>query len=116
MRVLRTQGIESEAPLAFAALQRLLRPLMPLAEVLPAQQGKALRVAFGMEAGEGAGDRFLVFLAALSLGSGVVRARRADTQRSGASRPCRPDGSATGADKSGLREECCSTGLGGSAD
>jgi DNA-binding CsgD family transcriptional regulator len=67
MRVLRTQGIESEAPLAFAALQRLLRPLMPLAEVLPAQQAKALRVAFGMEAGEGAGDRFLVFLAALSL-------------------------------------------------
>ena len=67
MRVLRTQGIESEAPLAFAALQRLLRPLMPLAEALPAQQAKALRVAFGMEAGEGAGDRFLVFLAALSL-------------------------------------------------
>ena len=57
MGVLRTQGIESEAPLAFAALQRLLRPLMPLAEALPAQQARALRVAFGMEAGEGAGDR-----------------------------------------------------------
>ena len=67
MRVLRTQGIESEAPLAFAALQRLLRPLMPLAEDLPAQQAKALRVAFGVEAGDGTGDRFLVFLAALSL-------------------------------------------------
>ena len=34
---------------------------------LPERQAKALRVAFGMEAGEGAGDRFLVFLAALSL-------------------------------------------------
>ena len=39
MRVLRTQGIESEAPLAFAALQRLLRPLMPLAEAfLPSRR------------------------------------------------------------------------------
>ena len=75
MRVLQTQGIESEAPLAFAALQRLLRPLMSLAGDLPERQAKALRVAFGMEAGEGDGDRFLVFLAALSL-----LAEAADTQ------------------------------------
>ncbi len=66
MRVLRTQGIESEAPLAFAALERLLRPVMPLAERLPAPQARALRVVFGAESGEGS-DRFLVFLAALSL-------------------------------------------------
>jgi DNA-binding CsgD family transcriptional regulator len=66
MRVLRTQGIESEAPLAFAALQRLLQPLMPLADRLPLPQAHALRVVFGYEAGDG-GDRFLVFLAALSL-------------------------------------------------
>jgi DNA-binding CsgD family transcriptional regulator len=66
MRVLRTQGIESEAPLAFASLQRLLRPLMPLADRLPAPQARALRVVFGEEVGEG-GDRFLTFLAALSL-------------------------------------------------
>ncbi len=66
VRVLRTQGIESEAPLAFAALQRLLQPVMPLADRLPAPQARALRVVFGYEAGEG-GDRFLVFLAALSL-------------------------------------------------
>ncbi|HEX8346803.1 MAG TPA: AAA family ATPase, partial [Actinoplanes sp.] len=66
MRVLRTQGIESEAPLAFAALERLLRPVMPSAERLPAPQAHALRVVFGAESGEGA-DRFLVFLAALSL-------------------------------------------------
>jgi DNA-binding CsgD family transcriptional regulator len=66
MRVLRTQGVESEAPLAFAALQRLLQPLIPLTDRLPAPQARALRVVFGYEAGEG-GDRFLVFLAALSL-------------------------------------------------
>jgi DNA-binding CsgD family transcriptional regulator len=66
MRVLRTQGIESEAPLPFAALQRLLQPLMPLADRLPPPQARAIRVVFGYEAGDG-GDRFLVFLAALSL-------------------------------------------------
>ena len=70
MTVLRTQGIESEAPLAFAALQRLLRPLLPLVDQLPAPQARALRVALGEELGENAGaasDRFLVFLGVLSL-------------------------------------------------
>ena len=63
--VLRTSGIESESPLAFAALQRLLRPVLGLAERLPAPQERSLRRAFGEEEGEV--DRFLVFLAALSL-------------------------------------------------
>jgi DNA-binding NarL/FixJ family response regulator len=63
--VLRTQGIESEAPLPFAALQRLLLPVMKHADRLPDPQARALRVAFGEEAGEA--DRFLVFLAALGL-------------------------------------------------
>jgi DNA-binding CsgD family transcriptional regulator len=63
--VLRTQGIESEAPLAFAALQRLLRPIMRHADQLPLPQAHSLRVAFGQEIGEA--DRFLVFLGALSL-------------------------------------------------
>jgi DNA-binding CsgD family transcriptional regulator len=66
MQVLRTQGIESESPLAFAALHRLLRPLMPHLEQLPAPQAHALRAAFGQVVTEGV-DRFLVFLAALSL-------------------------------------------------
>jgi DNA-binding CsgD family transcriptional regulator len=66
LTVLRTQGIESEAPLAFAALQRLLRPLRSLADRLPEPQAQALRVAFGEETGE-VQDRFLVFLGALSL-------------------------------------------------
>src|SRR5215475_10759395 len=47
--VLRTSGIESESPLAFAALQRLLRPVMALADRLPALQATALRTAFGEE-------------------------------------------------------------------
>src|SRR3712207_3544235 len=66
MRVLRTQGVESEAPLPFAALQRLLQPLMALVHLLPAPQARALRVVFGEELGDGA-DRFVTFLATLSL-------------------------------------------------
>jgi DNA-binding CsgD family transcriptional regulator len=63
--VLRTQGIESEAPLPFAALQRLLRPVMTHAGQLPTPQSQALRIAFGEETGQV--DRFLVFLGTLSL-------------------------------------------------
>jgi DNA-binding CsgD family transcriptional regulator len=66
MQVLRTQGIESESPLPFAALQRLLRPAMRHLDRVPARQAAALRAAFG-ETDTQAGDRFLVFLAALSL-------------------------------------------------
>ncbi|MFJ2031127.1 AAA family ATPase [Streptosporangium sp. NPDC087985] len=66
MQVLRTQGIESESPLAFAALHRLLRPALRYAGRLPAPQSRALRAAFGEEEGADV-DRFLVFLAALSL-------------------------------------------------
>lgn len=63
--VLRTQGIESESPLAFAALQRLLRPVLAHADALPEPQAQALRIALGEAVGEA--DRFLVFLATLSL-------------------------------------------------
>src|SRR3954453_13773489 len=65
MTVLRTSGVESEAPLAFAALQRLLWPLRSRIDALPAPQRAALRAAMG-EA-EGDGDRFLVFLGTLSV-------------------------------------------------
>ncbi|MGY1704379.1 ATP-binding protein [Geodermatophilus sp. SYSU D00697] len=64
--VLRTQGIESESPLAFAALQRLLRPVAGCADRLPAPQAQALRAAFGEVTGVEA-DRFLVFLAVLGV-------------------------------------------------
>ena len=61
-----TQGIESEVPLAFAALHRLLRPILPYASRLPAHQRAALEAALGDDVGPGA-DRFVVFVASLSL-------------------------------------------------
>jgi len=64
--VLRTQGLEVEAPLAFAALHRLLRPMMELREQLPAPQARALRVAFGEEEGPPV-DPFLVAVATLTM-------------------------------------------------
>src|SRR4051812_20347626 len=42
-QVLTTQGIESESPLAFAALHRLLIPLLDRVDRLPAPQATALR-------------------------------------------------------------------------
>ena len=66
MLVLTTQGVESEVPLAFGALHRLLRPILPYATRLPDHQRSALEAALGSGIGEG-GDRFVVFLASLSL-------------------------------------------------
>ena len=63
--VLRTSGVESESPLAFAALQRLLWPLRARVDALPPPQQAALRAALGEAEGEG--DRFLAFLGTLSL-------------------------------------------------
>jgi DNA-binding CsgD family transcriptional regulator/tetratricopeptide (TPR) repeat protein len=64
--VLTTQGLEVEAPLAFAALQRLLRPVLRHREGLPDPQARALRVALGEEDGPGV-EPFLVGVATLSL-------------------------------------------------
>lgn len=66
VRVLRTQGLESESPLAFAALHRLLRPILSRLDRLPPPQARALRVAFGQEEGP-AVEPFLVALATLSM-------------------------------------------------
>jgi DNA-binding CsgD family transcriptional regulator len=49
--ILRTQGVESEAPLAFAALHRLLLPVLDLLDRLPEPQARCLRIAFGLESG-----------------------------------------------------------------
>ena len=65
VRVLRTQGLESESPLAFAALHRLLRPVLGLLERLPEPQAHALGVAFGQEVGTV--EPFLVAVATLSM-------------------------------------------------
>jgi DNA-binding CsgD family transcriptional regulator len=63
-RVLRTSGVESELPLPYAALYRLLRPALNL-DQLPAPQARALRVAFGLEDGPTV-EPFLVGVATLS--------------------------------------------------
>ena len=65
VRVLRTQGLESESPLAFAALHRLLRPVLDLLQRLPEPQARALGVAFGQEMGTV--EPFLVAVATLSM-------------------------------------------------
>ncbi|MFF2554823.1 LuxR C-terminal-related transcriptional regulator [Nocardia sp. NPDC058058] len=64
--VLRTSGVESESPLGFGALHRLVRPFLDRRERLPEPQKAALGAAFGLVAGP-APDRFLVGLATLSL-------------------------------------------------
>ncbi len=65
VRILRTQGLESESPLAFAALHRLLRPVLGLVERLPQPQAHALGVAFGQAVGTV--EPFLVAVATLSM-------------------------------------------------
>jgi predicted ATP-dependent serine protease len=65
-RVLHARGVESEAPLAFAALHGLLRPVLGTLDRLPVPQARALRVAFGQEDGVTV-DPFLVALGTLSI-------------------------------------------------
>jgi hypothetical protein len=65
--VLSTSGVAAEAPLAFAALYRLLRPVLARHR-LPAPQARALRVAFGQEESGGVPvEPFLVGVATLSV-------------------------------------------------
>lgn len=79
LHVLRVRGVESEYPLPFAALHRVLRPLLRSASALPARQAGALRVALGeADDADGPGaasDRFLVYLAVLGLLSEAAEAR-----------------------------------------
>lgn len=65
-RVLHTVGLRAEAAFPFAGLHRLLRPILDLASLLPAPQGRALAVAFGEREGDRL-DPFLVGLATLGL-------------------------------------------------
>ena len=64
--LLRTRGLEVEAPLPFAALHRLLLPLARLRGQLLSPQARALRVAFGEDDGPSV-EPFLVGVATLSL-------------------------------------------------
>lgn len=65
VRVLRTAGVESESPLPYAALHRLLRPVTDF-DRIPVPQARALRVAFGLEEGP-AVEPFLVGVGTLSV-------------------------------------------------
>jgi DNA-binding CsgD family transcriptional regulator len=69
--VARAVGVESEMELPFAALQQLCAPMLDRLDWLPDPQREALRVAFGLCAGD-APDRFLVGLAVLSLLAAVA--------------------------------------------
>ncbi len=65
-QVLKTSGVETEANLPFAGLHQLTRPVLGLADALPATQRRALFAAFGDDEGPGA-EPFLIALAALNL-------------------------------------------------
>jgi DNA-binding CsgD family transcriptional regulator len=67
-------GIEAEMVMPYAALHRLLLPLMDGLDVLADPQREALTTAFGLHRGTPA-DRFLVALAALTLLSDVAARR-----------------------------------------
>lgn len=65
-RVLQDVGTAAEHDLPFAGLARVLRPLLPGLDDLPAPQAQALGVALALREG-GAVDRFAVSAAALTL-------------------------------------------------
>jgi DNA-binding CsgD family transcriptional regulator len=66
MRISSIAGVESEIRMEYGGLHQLLLPFLPLPDELPPPQRRALRVAFGQEAGPPP-ERFLVGLAALTL-------------------------------------------------
>jgi DNA-binding CsgD family transcriptional regulator len=68
-------GVEAEADLGYAALHRLLRPLLAQLDQLPEPQRAAIESAFGLNSGEPA-DRFLVGLGSLTLLATAATDRR----------------------------------------
>jgi DNA-binding CsgD family transcriptional regulator len=66
LRLLKGGGIESESELAFAALHRILLPVLDEVDRIPEPQADALRGAFGLSPGR-ASDRFLIGVGVLSL-------------------------------------------------
>ena len=66
LRILTTTGIEAEAQLPFGGLHQLLRPVLSYDDLLPANQRRALRAAFG-DRDEAEAEPFLAALAALNL-------------------------------------------------
>ncbi len=73
-RVLRALGVESEAEIAFAGVQQLLRPVMYALPELPDHQVRALSTALAIEEGP-APERLSVSAATLSLLAGAAEDR-----------------------------------------
>jgi AAA ATPase domain len=73
-RVLRTEGVESEVELPFAALHQLCARLLGDVDALPGPQRDALQTAFGLSSGSRA-DPFFVGLAVLTLFSNVAESQ-----------------------------------------
>ena len=73
--IVRFTGVESERELGFAALHRLLTPILHQIERLPAPQRDALSSALGLVAGPPA-NGFLVGLGVISLAANAARARQ----------------------------------------
>jgi DNA-binding CsgD family transcriptional regulator len=65
-QVVETLGVRAESKFAFASLQRLLSPIIDLAESLPSAQRSALHTAIGIKEGP-APDLLVVSLAVLGL-------------------------------------------------
>src|SRR5215217_2558466 len=65
--VLRAQGVESEAELAFAGLADLTRPLLAHLPGLPKVQAAALKAALALGPPVVSGDRFTIAVATLTL-------------------------------------------------
>lgn len=72
--VVRFTGVESESELGFAALHRLLTPILHQIERLPPPQRDALNSALGLAEGPPA-SLFLVGLGVISLAANAARAR-----------------------------------------
>src|SRR3954470_3079751 len=73
-RVVQIAGVEAEMELPFAGLHHLCAPMLDQLDALPDPQQDALRVSFGLSAGE-VPNPFLVALAALSLFAEVAGER-----------------------------------------
>jgi DNA-binding CsgD family transcriptional regulator len=72
--IVRFSGVEAERRLGFAALHRLLLPILHQIERLPAPQRDAMNSALGLTEGPPA-SRFLVGLGTISLAANAARAR-----------------------------------------
>jgi DNA-binding CsgD family transcriptional regulator len=73
-RVAQIAGVEAEMELPFAGLHRLCAPMLAQLDALPEPQQHALRVSFGLSAGDPP-ERFLVALATLTLFAEVAGER-----------------------------------------